>query len=37
MRVFVEPEANRVFGFHVRVLRVLDQGERRGLCVGPYR
>jgi hypothetical protein len=29
MRVFVEPETNRVLWLHVRVLRVLDQGERR--------
>src|SRR5271165_2359087 len=34
MRVFVEPEADRVFWFHVRVLLVLDQGEGRGRCVG---
>src|SRR5262249_36339550 len=37
MRVFVEPEANRVLWLHVRVLLVLDQGERRGLYVGPYQ
>src|SRR5947207_5065685 len=36
MRVFVEPEADRVLGLHVRVLLVLDQGERRCLCVRPY-
>src|SRR5205814_2727523 len=33
MRVLVEPEADRVLWFHVRVLLVLDQGERRGLRV----
>jgi len=27
MRVFVEPEADRVLWLHVRVLLVLDQGE----------
>ena len=37
MRVFVEPEADRVLWLHVRVLLVLEQGERRGLCVGPYQ
>src|SRR5713101_1026392 len=37
MRVFVEPEADRVLWLHVRVLLVLDQGERRGLCVDPYQ
>src|ERR1035438_5288324 len=37
MRVLVEPEADRVLWLHVRVLLVLDQGERRGLCVGPYQ
>jgi hypothetical protein len=37
MRVFVEPEADRVLWLHVRVLLVLDQGEGRGLCVGPYQ
>src|SRR6059058_1456170 len=37
MRVFVEPEADRVLWLHVRVLLVLDQGERRCLCVGPYQ
>ena len=37
MRVFVEPEADRVLWLHVRVLLVLDQGEGRGLCVGPYK
>ena len=37
MRVPVEPEADRVLWLHVRVLLVLDQGERRGLCVGPYQ
>src|SRR5438874_12157653 len=35
MRVFVEPEADRVLWLHLRVLLVLDQGERRGPCVGP--
>src|SRR5882762_6990991 len=29
MRVFVEPEADRVLWLHARVLLVLDQGERR--------
>src|SRR5262249_46066859 len=33
MRVFVEPEADRVLWLHVPVLLVFDQGERRGLCV----
>src|SRR6059036_508838 len=37
MRVLVEPEADRILWLHVRVLLVLDQGERRGLCVGPYQ
>src|SRR5256885_6061134 len=37
MRVFVEPEADRVFWFHIRVLLMLDQGEGRGRCVGPYQ
>src|SRR6266571_1134248 len=37
MRVFVEPEADGVLWLHVRVLLVLDQGERRCLCVGPYQ
>src|ERR1700736_1717355 len=37
MRILVEPEANRVLWLHVRVLLVLDQGEGRGLCVGPYQ
>src|SRR5258708_39156944 len=37
MRVFVEPEADRVLWLHVRVLLVLDQGAGRGLCVGPYQ
>jgi hypothetical protein len=37
MRVFVEPEADRVLWLHVRVLLVLDRGERRCLCVGPYQ
>jgi hypothetical protein len=32
LRVLVEPEANRVFRLHVRVLLVLDQGRRRGLA-----
>jgi len=35
MRVLVEPEADRVLWLHVRVLLVLDPGERRGLWVGP--
>lgn len=29
MRVFVEPETDRVLWLHIRLLRVLDQGERR--------
>jgi hypothetical protein len=37
MRVFVEPEADRTLWLNVRVLLVLDQGEGRGLCVGPYQ
>jgi hypothetical protein len=37
MRVFVEPEADRVLWLHVRVFRALKQGERRGRCVGPHR
>ncbi len=37
MRVFVEPEADRVLWLHVRVLLLLDQGERRSLYVGPYQ
>src|SRR3979411_2378461 len=37
MRVFVEPEADRVLWLHVRMLLVLDQGEGRGLCVGPFQ
>ncbi len=37
MSVFVEPEADRVLWLHFRVLRVLDEGERRGLCVGSYQ
>src|SRR5947207_6377200 len=37
MRVLVEPEADRVLWLHVRVLLVLDQGEGRGLGVGPYQ
>ena len=32
VRVFVEPEADRVFWFHIRVLRGLDPGELRGLA-----
>jgi hypothetical protein len=36
MRVFVEPEADRVFWFHVQVLLVFDPGEGRGRFVGPY-
>ena len=35
--VAVEPEADRILWLHVRVLLVLDQGEGRGLCVGPYQ
>src|SRR5207237_6865805 len=31
LRVLVEPEADRVLWLHVRVLLVLDQGERRGI------
>src|SRR5437868_14604383 len=30
MRVFVEPEADRVLWLHVRLLRALDQCQRRG-------
>jgi hypothetical protein len=37
MRVFVEPEANRVLWLHVRVLLVLDQGEGLGPCVPVLR
>ena len=37
MRVLGEPEADRVLWLHVRVLLALDQGERRGLFLGPYQ
>src|SRR6202163_4050683 len=37
VRVLVETKADRVLWLHVRVLLVLDQGERRGLCVRPYQ
>src|ERR1700692_256679 len=37
MRVLVEPEADRVLWLHVRALLVLDEGERRSLCAGPYQ
>jgi len=37
MRVFVEPEADRVLWLHLRVLLVLDQGERCGPCVGSFQ
>src|SRR5262249_31953935 len=37
LRVLVEPEADRVLWLHVRVLLVLNQGERRGLHIAPYR
>jgi hypothetical protein len=37
MRVLVETEADRVLRLQVRVLLVLDRGERRGLCVRPYQ
>jgi len=36
MRVLVEPEADRILWLHVRVLLVLDQGQGRGFCAGPY-
>ena len=37
MRVFVEPEADRVLWLHVGVLLVLDEGGRRCLWIGPYQ
>lgn len=37
MRVFVEPQADRDLWLPVCVPLILDQGEGRGLCFGPYQ